>query len=1054
MKKAKRIMALAIAVLMIVSALASCVKPDDNDTIITIRAGGDILEKGTNMTVLAVASNGGDVTLSVDRNDIVEVVNNMALRVKDNATITSDIVVTLTATLNEDPTVNATYKFTVKADVEKVRVSLNVSDDNVDVNGTITLVALATDNSEVRIRATGENANLVKIENNKTLTVVGEITMDTAVTIVAELVDDPTIFTTKVITINGPKEGSWIKITPTKYTITNAADGYAIINVTSYNNGKYTVTISGDEDKNAYYNPASMRLMVVKDVKANKEITLTATLNDEPNVTHSVTITLAPAPVVPTITISTKDNKDSVSKETSLDLNIKVSTDEAYDLTVSDSSLVEIVGAAGSEKLTVIGNNTFDKTVTVTATLRNDPTVKTSKTFVVTAPRIPGKVSGEYTELTTKMFEDMAKSITISGSLTDVYENFNEKTVTSNNYDIVVKMVEGKWYGAWNAVLENNAKGIVNEDTYIMSNETATVNGVTGHIMKRIYIDKNNQIAQKSIVDYRSIPVLWENQHLWNHFDVDTVDNYSFRKNESKDGYEVYEFTADKTSIDVAYFLTYLAYAYTPLLSDTLDKVYLKVDINTNKITGMIAYTEFLYQGASSEADGASAVSYSKLEINFTDVGTTEIPEINTYSEPTHADVLQAAINNMKGATNYTFTAIEKTTYAPSVDDGDYTIESVSSGDYVQTMSTIKNYSASVSPLNNGDVGLRGYITNNVILIQSTFKYSASMDENVYRIEHYGYYQKSEDYYDYYTYNADLKGFEGKQQYLGSIVDVLPKWDFSANIFEFIGSGGTSSTPTYKFRLRDGSITRDVAMAVSMHSYSRDGSDSATRRMEIEVAADGSRVVSTMYPYSITSGTYMGYITTTYSNVGATTIDSAEFEGYSPREISPLWSAYQLRYYHPDHDTRSPYAEGTGETILKIMFGDDWTKFPAMTVFTDAFGDHISGPFFEWDEIENPNGGDPIYKDYFSLTADTDDYDENMTISYETYKRIIDKLTEGLQKAGFTVSFQTPKQDPADRTDRYISYINEELGCQIVVENNHTKNFWIDIGYLGDWSFN
>lgn len=1049
MKKVKRIIALVIAAIMIVSLFASC--KTDKITI-SIAASSDTMKKGDDgITIVALASNGGPITLSVDKNDVVEIVNNV-LKVKDSATITSDVEVTLTATLNEDPTINATKKFTVKADVEKVRVVLDASSEQIGVKGQVLFSAVATDNSAVRIRATGDNANLVKIEN-RVLTVVGEITMDTAITVVAELVDDPSIFATKVITIKGPQAGAWIKINPTKYTITMANDGFAILHVTSYNNGEYTISISGDKDDNVRYNDGNKRLFVIRDVAENKEITVTATLTDDPTVKHSVTITVAPAPVVPTITISTANNKDMVSKDADLALTVKVSTDEAYDLTVSQNSLVEIVGSAGSEKLTVVGDNTFDTNVTVTATLRSDPTIKTTKTILVKAPRVPGSVQGKKTVITDQMFAQMANpSITISGTMTDVFENFNAGTTTYNNYDIMVKMVEGKWYGAWRAITEGN--NIVNEDTYVMSSETATISGVTGHIKTRVYIDMNNQVAQKNIVDFRSVPVLWEDQYLWNHFGEDDVNNYIYREEESPDEYDVYEFNVDKSDA-VLWYLTYLSYAYTPLLEETLDKLYLKVvnDGDESRIVGMIAYTSFIYEGASSEADGATSLSYSKIELNFTDIGTTTIPDLTAYSAPTHGDALQSAINNMQNATNYTFTAIDKTTYAPSVDEGDYTIESVSGGDYAQTMSTSKNYSSSVSPLGNGDVGLQGFITSDAILLKSTFKYSAAMDDNVFRIENYGYYQKNTNYYDYFEYDSAVKGFVGKQQSLGSISDKLPKWNFSANVFEYIGVGGNGTTPTYKFRLRDAAITRDVAMAVSMHSYSHDGDSAATRRMEIEVATDGSRVVSVMYPYSI-NDTYMGYITTTYSNLGTTSIAEGEFEDYSPRVLSPNWVDYQLRYYHADHITQNPYDEGTGETILKIMFGDKWSQFPKMTVFTDAFGDNVNGPFFDWDEIENPNGGKPTYKDYFSLTADTDDYDENMTISYETYKRIIDKLTEGLKKNGFTVSFETEKQDPADRTDRYISYINEELGCQIVVENNHTKNFWIDVGYLGDWSFN
>ena len=91
------------------------------------------------------------------------------------------------------------------------------------------------------------------------------------------------------------------------------------------------------------------------------------------------------------------------------------------------------------------------------------------------------------------------------------------------------------------------------------------------------------------------------------------------------------------------------------------------------------------------------------------------------------------------------------------------------------------------------------------------------------------------------------------------------------------------------------------------------------------------------------------------------------------------------------------------------------------------------------------------YDDYFSFNADTDDYDENMQITNETYDRIIDKLTEGLTANGFVETYRSPVHDAANRNSRIVLYLNESLGCQIRVENNHTKNFFIDVGYKGFW---
>ena len=106
----------------------------------------------------------------------------------------------------------------------------------------------------------------------------------------------------------------------------------------------------------------------------------------------------------------------------------------------------------------------------------------------------------------------------------------------------------------------------------------------------------------------------------------------------------------------------------------------------------------------------------------------------------------------MKGVKNYTFTAKDTTTGAPSVDGGDYSIESTTSTPSVKAQNRnvrkVANYKN-----NTGTVGRVGYVTENAILYEDTGKYNYAMDENLYYIEYSGLKQKKENKYDEFSFN-------------------------------------------------------------------------------------------------------------------------------------------------------------------------------------------------------------------------------------------------------------------------------------------------------------
>lgn len=91
--------------------------------------------------------------------------------------------------------------------------------------------------------------------------------------------------------------------------------------------------------------------------------------------------------------------------------------------------------------------------------------------------------------------------------------------------------------------------------------------------------------------------------------------------------------------------MTYLSFSLTPVLSDTLDKLYLKVE--NGKVTQLLAQTEILYYGSNTEED-PDAMSYSDVKISFSNVGTTVVESPKPFDAPDYADKLQAALEKCK----------------------------------------------------------------------------------------------------------------------------------------------------------------------------------------------------------------------------------------------------------------------------------------------------------------------------------------------------------------------------------------------------------------------
>lgn len=916
-------------------------------------------------------------------------------------------------------------------DKDNVQITFEASKTTLSVNDTATLNVTVTGSKDTTYTFVISNPSLVAI-NNDVLSVIGTVTSPENVTIIAYANADASKTVTKVFTINPEGYGPNVEITTNRYTITFGEEITLSVLVTGFTNSAYAWVVS-DNSLVAINNNV---LSVLKEVTVDTEVTIKAvSVEDQSIFDEKVIIVKAPSSLG-SVTISTSQDTISEGETVMLSAIVVGLQDASYTWTVSNDQLVKIE----DNVLSLIGSVKVDTNITITCTANGDESVFKSKTITVKAPIIAGQVG----ELTNDVLGEIAnENITFSGTVTDYYTDFNNSfNNTTQQYNSLVMMSEGRWYGQWNAlantsdvVADNYRRGSVDglHDQY----------GNVGHALERLYIDINNQVASEIVKDYMSIPAIWEAQHLWNHLGNLVVTNFVYDADT-----KIYTYTVNQNDMDALYLMTYLSYCLTPMLSDTLNSI--SFVIENGHITKLIGRTEVLYYG-SETAEEADAMSYTEIELIPANIGSTVVPEPTPYSTPENADKLNTAINNMKALTSYKYSAKDTTTYAPSGDSGDYELSSTSANTNVsakyrrpsQVNTDIKldafhNYQSSV-----GTVGEVGYVTPDAIVIENTGKYSYSLDDKLYHTEYYGYKQNNDGTYDEFSYNTSLQTFEGTRKVKGTLADVLPDFNFSADIFEFVGTSGSGSNKVYNFVLKATDVTRDVALNISMHSYAEDAEKSTTATLSLGVSEAG-YIVSSSYSYNL-SNVYYGKISTVYSDFGTIALPEDTFTTYVPRVWRTSWDQYICKYFQPTHAGAS-YEHNAADAFATI-FGEDAKDLPTPQLFLEVFDDMIFGPFFDWREKEVD--GVTVYTDYFSINVQSSEYDENSRIT--NYEEIIEELITGLQEQGYTLdSANTDTSGGVTGLgDRYVTLTKGNI--EVVITNNHTKHLSIYFYHLGDW---
>lgn len=696
----------------------------------------------------------------------------------------------------------------------------------------------------------------------------------------------------------------------------------------------------------------------------------------------------------------------------------------------------DVVSVDENGLVTMVGDINIDTIITVTATSVENSTVKATKTLIAKAPVVDGRVG----ELTSDMLVAIGNpSITVTGTVTDVYNDIATPANSSNEvYEFTVEMADGAWRGSWNHQGSKNV--IVNNYRRGDKDGIKDQNGNSGHEMLEMIIDKNNTVYAKSIKDYMSFPAVWESQHLWNHLSNLNVNKFTYDVENN-----VYKYNIDPENIDDMYLMTYFAFSLTPILGneDTFMELYLYVE--DGKITKLVAQTAVEMLG--NDPENPDATQYTVISIDFSKVGTTVVPDPAPYEAAQYADKLEAAFEKMKDATNYTFYVVDNMNAMP--DTGDYNIYSVNGAASVSTSNTVLSAPYQNGTSSVGTAGSVGYVTPDAIVISVTGKYSYTLDGKNYHTEYSGYKQNSDGTYD--EFECDAQGFYGTKKVSGNILDLMPDFDLSANIFKLTGMMINENTGKfeYTFALREASITRDVAMQLCAYSYADDAAATSSMLLSITVDDDGN-LISIQFPYDL-SGVYGGSCKVSYKNVGTTTIAEGAFDNYRPRVPETAWSQYTLTDYYNLYTTLCKnygcYDEATGtynhkghvataDVVLQSIFGESWTNVPSPEVLMKLFGDNIGGPFYNWKEVNGENHG------YMSITTYSTEFDENSKIT--NYEELMQSVIDELAKYGFTLSAANTDMSGGEsgKADRYVTLIHES-GIKIVIQNNHTKYLWI-----------
>ena len=889
-------------------------------------------------------------------------------------------------------------------------IKVGIPEGTYKLGNKISLVALATDGSNCALKVDAKYADLLKIDG-MTITVIGDVEEPTDVTVVVYAIGNEKLYTEVTLHLVPATDGA-IRITSKSGYVVDI--GKPLELAVTPENGNYVVTYSTDGGETFLancdylsYSPRTKMLSLV--TSPLKDTTVIVKFADK---TDSAVFGTKEFLVKGLVSVNLSLDKTSLQKATEAnpdadEANLTAWATGGAELVFATSSdLIEVVAEGKGYIVRLVGDVRFDTTATITASLKDNANI--SKTISVRLLQTRGNqepVEGKNGIRLTKenLGEISNASITSTGVLSDITLTVSNGREDKNSYEMLVKMAQDRWYGAWNIM----GKKLVTSDTYVKSATTVNARDESGNIvaknvMDRLYINSQNQLASKTVKNSASVPTLWENQHLWNHLTTSylTVDDFNFdeevdaaalgyvSRGTSNTSMSAFKYRFDATDEQTAYLFAYIKQSLTPLAGgdDAIEDLWVIVD--SEGILGFYAKTYVeSYWGTedNTPVQGGEPVSksWSTIMLTLSDIGTTTVADPAPYTVGTRDvyTILEKSLSYMKDSKSYKFMAVDTATRAPTVNEDDYKVSggvdsgstgSGSSSGSATHSGKFYDHVDSVGLNGKAATGTMGYVVANTanpfVLFEQVGKYESSMDDNIYHFTYTGYKGFTDGsgaaYYEEFAYNSKIDGFAGTRIVNADISTVLPLFNFSTALFKYDGSKVDGDREVYTFNLIDPTLTYDVVQQMSIDKQRNSASSSAENTVQISVAYDTSKeesdpsaytIVSTSYPYSFAGGTYAGYITTYYYGIGTTTITENEVFGnkYQQRVLPTSWAevAHKGYYYYLHTSEIKAYPGMYDKETGKYIEGGDQklTNSNMDTVFTDVFKDnykYLPGPQF------------------------------------------------------------------------------------------------------------
>lgn len=1019
-------------------------------------------------------------------------------------------------------------------------VTINVADleDTYQIGDSVRIIAVLSDGSEYVVSVDDKYSDIVKVDGTK-VTVIGDVSESKTIEIKITSKANSSISKTINMTVVPSTSTGNISITSDSYTIDIGKSVELKTNPSGAWDIQYSLDGATFSDTCEYLNyskttgklslatsPATDTVVIVK-LYSKEDSSLYGT--KEYTVKGLVSIDLS------IDSDKLQQNSETLPASATLTANV---TGNAEIVVSCVSELVKITdNADGTYKVALTQAVKFTQNVIITASLVSNPdvTAKLTLTLVQTRSDNAPVSSDKGITLTQDNLAAIGNaSITVAGSLHDKVQTTATNRIDTQSYDMKVIMEQDKWYGQWNVA----GRKLVTKDTYVKGTKSATVTAydyegnaslLTGSVMDRLYVDIHNKVTSKTVTDYQSIPSVWELQHLWNHmsdfsvdwfeydaeFDQDAIQAISDKfvsRDTNDDTLVAFKFKSEAYDLQAAYLFAYLLQSFTPLAStsDTLENLYLICD--TEGIVGIYGVTVVAkYWGTedNTPVDGEEPISTSWTEVAlvFSGVGTSTVPTPAAYEntdDETEFQYLVEALNDIKAAKNYSFTALETATRAPSNDEGDYSTESLSlttaSVETRDATALSGNYynhtSAEGIGADKNGTGTVGYVVaddnteNKFVLLETVGKYSYSLDDKLYHYTYTGYrgFADEQGVYEEFEYDSTTNAFKGSRKINKDISTILPLFDFAPEIFELASFNidkNDSNIRYYSFDLKDSVITYDVVQQFSLdanrNSASADSANTVQITIKYDRTAKKATIYSTSYPYSFVGGSYAGYITTYYSNIGTTTLDESKvFANYARRVLPNSWDQVNHKgyYYYLHTTTVSKYpgmydekkeeyimdgnqllVNAKMDTVIENTFGNNKKYLPAPSFFLDIFDDNMHGPWYDYSESDKVTDG---YIDSISITLEVMDVDENHVLGNDKYNTIIEQLKAAFDKwnkdNGYTtggwqysasMSTATAVSDD-DMSIRYAVFVSD--GLTICFQNNRNAFFYVDIYTTGEWT--